>query len=164
MSSNPNARSTTGILQWIEGVGNRLPDPVTIFVLLCICIVVVSAIAAQLGVSAIHPATQETIEVVSLLTPDGIRRIVSEAVGNFVAFPPLGTVLVAMLGVGLAEYTGLLAAVLQQSVLIAPARLIAPALVFAGIMSNLAADAGYVVLTPLGALVFLSFGRQPHFA
>ena len=161
MSEEQSERSAKGILQWIEGVGNRLPDPVTIFALLCIGIIVASTIAAQLGVSAVHPATQETIEAVSLLAPSGIRRIVSEAVANFVSFPPLGTVLVAMLGVGLAEHTGFLSAILQQSVLIAPARLITPALVFAGIMSNLAADAGYVVLTPLGALVFLSFGRHP---
>lgn len=149
------------ILQRIERIGNRLPDPVTLFMLLCVAVVVLSTVAASFQLSAVHPATQETIAVVPLLTPDGIRRMVGEAVANFVAFPPLGTVLVAMLGVGVAEHTGFLAALLRQSVAIAPARLVAPALVFVGIMSNLAADAGYVVLVPLGALVFLAYGRHP---
>ncbi len=114
-----------------------------------------------MGVSVTHPATQETIEAVSILTPDGIRRIVSEAVSNFVSFPPLGTVLVAILGFGVAEYTGFLAAILRQGVLITPAQLITPVIVFIGVMSNLGADAGYVILPPLAALVFLSFGKHP---
>lgn len=156
---NPNFLGS--VLQWVEKVGNRLPDPVTIFVVLCLLVAIASAIAAGVGISVTHPATGETIEAVSLLTPEGIRRMVTEAVENFVSFPPLGTVLVAMLGVGVAEYTGFLTAILRQGVLIAPAKLITPAVVFIGIMSNVAADAGYVVLAPLGALVFLAFGRHP---
>jgi len=149
------------MLQWIEKAGNRLPDPVTIFVLLCFLVVIVSGIAGVMGISVIHPATGETIEVVSLLTPVGIRRMVTEGVSNFLAFPPLGTVLVAMLGVGVAEQTGFLVAVLRQGVLVTPAKWITPTVVFIGVMSNLAADAGFVVLTPLGALIFLAFGRHP---
>ncbi|NES66697.1 MAG: AbgT family transporter, partial [Okeania sp. SIO2D1] len=103
----------------------------------------------------------ETIQAVSLFTPEGIRRIITEAVSNFVNFPPLGTVLVAMLGVGVAESTGLISALLRQVVLVAPAKFITPAIIFCGVMSNLASDAGYVVLTPLAALVFLAYKRHP---
>ncbi|NEP11546.1 MAG: AbgT family transporter [Symploca sp. SIO2C1] len=161
MVNNHKKNFISSILQRVENVGNRLPDPVTIFIVLCFIIIIVSAIASGMGVSVTHPATKETIEAVSILTPDGIRRIVSEAVSNFVSFPPLGTVLVAILGFGVAEYTGLLAAILRQGVLIAPAQLITPVIVFIGVMSNLGADAGYVILPPLAALVFLSFGKHP---
>jgi aminobenzoyl-glutamate transport protein len=148
-------------LAWIEKVGNKLPDPLTLFVLFCLIVIAISAIASALQVSVIHPGTKKTVAVVSLLTPDGLRRIVTEAVTNFTDFPPLGTVLVAMLGVGVAEATGLLSAMLRQLVLVSPAQLISPVVVFAGIMSNIAADAGYVVLVPLGALMFIAFGRHP---
>ncbi|NER24052.1 MAG: AbgT family transporter [Symploca sp. SIO1C2] len=161
MRSNPKKNFIASILQWVENVGNRLPDPVTIFIILCFTLIIVSAIASAMGVSVTHPGTKETIEAVSILTPNGIRRIVSEAVTNFVTFPPLGVVLVAILGFGLAEYTGLLGAILRQGVLITPARLITPVIVFIGVMANLASDAGYVILPPLAALVFLSFGKHP---
>ena len=161
MGNNTKKNFIASILQRVENVGNRLPDPVTIFVILCFTIIIVSAIASTMGVSVTHPATKETIKAVSILTPEGIRRIVTEAVTNFVSFPPLGTVLVAILGFGVAEYTGFLAAILRQGVLVAPAQLITPVIVFIGVMSNLAADAGYVILPPLAALVFLSFGKHP---
>ena len=148
-------------LSWVEIIGNQLPDPITLFFLLSIAIIIISAIAESVDLAVVHPGTGESVTAVSLLTPDGIRRMVTEAVNNFVTFPPLGTVLVAMLGVGVAESTGLLSALLRQGVLIAPAAIISPAIVFLGVMSNLASDAGYVVLTPLGALVFLAFGRHP---
>jgi aminobenzoyl-glutamate transport protein len=148
-------------LAFIESVGNKLPDPLTLFLLLSLLVIIVSAIAAAFNLSVIHPGTSETIAAVSLLTPDGIRRIFTSAVKNFTDFPPLGTVLVAMLGVGVAEATGLLSALLRKIVLIAPSKFICPVVVFAGIMANIAADAGYVVLVPLGAIIFLAFRRHP---
>ena len=149
------------VLGLVETIGNKLPDPITLFFLLSVAIIIISAIAASVNLAVVHPGTGETVTAVSLLTPDGIRRMVTEAVNNFITFPPLGTVLVAMLGVGVAESTGLLSALLRRGVSIAPAAIISPAIVFLGVMSNLASDAGYVVLTPLGALVFLAFGRHP---
>ena len=161
MKSSAQKSLLNKALGFIEAIGNKLPDPITIFVILSVAIVLLSAIASALNLAVVHPGTQETVTAVSLLTPEGIRRMITEAVNNFVTFPPLGTVLVAMLGVGVAESTGLLSALLRQGVLFAPAAMIAPAIVFLGVMSNLASDAGYVVLTPLGALVFLAFGRHP---
>ena len=148
-------------LIFIEKVGNKLPDPITLFFYLSVAVIVISAIANLTNLSAVNPTTKETIEAVSLLTPDGIRKIVTKTVSNFVNFPPLGTVLVAMLGVGVAESTGLISALLRQVVLVAPAKFITPVIVFCGVMSNIASDAGYVVLTPLAALIFLAYKRHP---
>ena len=156
-------------LDMIETVGNKLPHPVTIFVLFSIAVIIISDIAARAGVTIefnrVNSTTKEieltTVQAISLLNPDGIRYMFSKAVSNFTGFAPLGTVLVAMLGVGVAEGTGLISALLRKLVLSTPKRLITVVVVFAGIMSNVASDAGYVVLVPLGAIVFLSFGRHP---
>ncbi len=148
-------------LAFIEIVGNKLPDPITLFFILSVTVILISAIAASLNVSVVNPSDNKTISAVSLLTAEGIRKIFTEAVNNFTGFKPLGTVLVAMLGVGVAESTGLLSALLRQIVLIAPGRFICPVVVFAGVMGNIAADAGYVVLVPLGAVIFLAFRRHP---
>ena len=148
-------------LAFIEALGNKLPDPITLFFILSVVVILVSAIAASLQISVVNPADGKTISAVSLLTPDGVRQIFTEAVENFTGFKPLGIVLVAMLGVGVAEYTGLLSALLRQLVLIAPAKFVCPVVVFTGIISNVASDAGYVVLVPLGALIFLAYKRHP---
>lgn len=101
------------------------------------------------------------IRVISLMNAEGFRRIVENLVSNFVNFAPLGTVLVALLGVGVAEKSGLLSAAMRWLVLGAPAWLVTAALVFAGVISNTASEVGYVVLVPLGAAIFYSLGRHP---
>jgi aminobenzoyl-glutamate transport protein len=101
------------------------------------------------------------IRVISLMNADGVRRIVLNLVTNFTSFVPLGTVLVAMLGVGVAERSGLLTAVIRAMVLKAKARTVTVTIVFAGVMSNTASEMGYVVLVPLAAMVFYSLGRHP---
>lgn len=97
----------------------------------------------------------------SLMNGEGLRYIFRTMTKNFTGFAPLGTVLVAMIGVGVAEGTGLIQASLKKLVLSTPPRLLTAVIVFAGIMSNIASDAGYVVLIPLGAIIFLSVGRHP---
>jgi aminobenzoyl-glutamate transport protein len=149
------------VLDGIERAGNRLPDPLTLFAVAALVVVVASWLAASAGVSVRHPGTGETVHAVSLLSRDGLRRMLTEMVPNFTAFPPLGTVLVVMLGIGVAERTGLVAAALRGLVAAMPASALPATLVFAGIMSSLAADAGYVVLTPLGAVVYAGMGRHP---
>ncbi|NLK43557.1 MAG: AbgT family transporter [Tissierellia bacterium] len=154
-------------LDFVERAGNRLPHPVTLFIIFSLIVIVVSAIAEMTGLSATYDKFVDgemvptTVEAISLLNAEGIRKMVSQAVSNFTSFAPLGTVLVAMLGVGVAEGTGLIQAGLRKLVLSTPKRFITAVVVFAGVMSNIASDAGYVVLVPLGALVFLSFGRHP---
>ncbi len=154
-------------LDFVERAGNRLPHPVTLFVIFSLIVIVISAIAEKAGLSVTFDKlvngemVPTTVTAISLLNAEGIRKIFSEAVKNFTSFAPLGTVLVAMLGVGVAEGTGLIQTGLRKLVLSTPKRWITAVVVFAGIMSNIASDAGYVVLVPLGALVFLSFGRHP---
>jgi aminobenzoyl-glutamate transport protein len=148
-------------LDWIERIGNRLPDPITLFALLAILAVVASWLASAAGVSAIHPGTGDTVRPVNLASAEGLRRMLTEAVRNFTSFPPLGLVIVVIIGIGVTERSGLVGAALRRLVSAVPRSLLTAALVFGGVMSSLAVDAGYVVLTPLGAMVFASVGRHP---
>ena len=149
------------VLDRIERLGNRLPDPITLFAIACVLVIVGSDLAHRAGVAVTHPGTGERIVAVSLLSRDGVRRMLTEMVHNFAAFPPLGTVLVVMIGIGVAERSGLIAAALRRLVARVPASALPAVLVFAGVNSSLAVDAGYVVLTPLGAALFASVGRHP---
>jgi aminobenzoyl-glutamate transport protein len=150
-----------GILNFVERAGNRLPDPVTIFVILITAVVTISVLAAGAGLESTHPVTGDTIAAQSLLSGDNIRRLLTEFTSIFVNFPPLGLVLVVMIGAGVAERTGLFGAGLRALVGWVPNTLLTATLVFAGVMGNLAVDAGYVVLIPLGGIVFASVGRHP---
>ena len=153
----------------VEFLGNLLPHPITLFFWFCVGIILLSGIADWLGVSAIDPRPEGAIgrdpdgviEVVSLLSGEGLRLIVSKLVTNFTGFAPLGTVLVALLGVSLAEHSGLLSAAMRSLVLGAPKKLVTFTVVFAGILSNTASELGYVVLIPLSAMIFHSLGRHP---
>lgn len=154
-------------LNGIEKIGNRLPHPIALFSGLAASIVIISAICAVLGVSATGELVSDgqlqttTVTAVSLLTKEGLTYILTSAVENFTTYAPLGMVLVAMLGVGIAEQSGLINALLKGAVKITPAKLITPMVVFLGIMSNIASDAGYVILLPLGAMIFRAYGRHP---
>ena len=169
MKTKEKRVKSNGILEMIERLGNKLPHPGTIFEILCSIIIFTSAIMAKMGVSVTYTgldrSTMEVKEmsanVISLLTPEGIRYMLTSAVKNFTSFAPLGTVLVALLGVGVAEGTGLIGTLLTKLVTSTPKRLITVVVVFAGVMSSIASDAGYVILVPLGAIIFLSFGRHP---
>ncbi len=148
-------------LNRVERIGNRLPDPVTLFFLCALGVLAFSWFFSLMQVSAVHPADSRLIEVKNLLSADGIRMILTKAVSNFTAFPPLGLVLVTMLGVGVAERSGYIQTGLKALVTSVPKNFLTATLVFGGIMSSMAADAGYVVLTPLGAVLFASIGRHP---
>ncbi len=149
-------------LQRLADVGNRLPDPMTFFVLLAGGVVAISAIFAGTSVEmATSGGEAETHTVVSLLTADGIRWMFMHAIDNFVGFAPLGPVLVVMLGIGIAERSGYITIGLRMLVESVPTQWITATLVFAGAMSSMAADAGYVVLVPLGAVLFMGIDRHP---
>ncbi len=149
------------ILDWVERAGNKLPQPVTLFVILVFFVLIASWIFSMLGVSAVHPGSKEEIKAVNLLSGEGIQRIFVSMVKVFTDFPPLGLVLVVMIGIGVAERTGLIAASLKAFVASVPKGLITFSIVTAGMLSSLAADAGYVVLIPLGAAIFYGMGRHP---
>ncbi len=149
------------LLNRVEYVGNKLPQPVTLFVILILFILIVSWLAGVLNITATHPGTGEEIRAVNLLSSDQIRHIFVNMTTTFTDFPPLGMVLVVMLGIGVAERTGLIAVGLRAFVSWMPPWLITIALVTAGQLSSIAADAGYVVLVPLGAAIFWGMGRHP---
>ncbi len=148
-------------LDGVEKYGNKLPQPVTLFAIMVAIVLLASWLASVFGLSAKHPATDETIEAVNLLSSDGIRRILTEMVDVFTDFPPLGLVLAVMLGVGVAERSGMVGAMLKAFVWGVPQRFLTITVVVAGMLSSLAADAGYVVLVPLGAVIFYGAGRHP---
>ena len=148
-------------LALVERWGNALPHPATLFAGMAALVVVASALAAALDVSAVHPATGEVVRPVSLWSVTGLHRMLTEMVANFTGFAPLGTVLVAMLGIAVAEGSGLIGAALKLVVVTAPPRLLTPAIVFAGVMSNTGGEVGYVLLVPLAAVIFAGVGRHP---
>jgi len=159
----------TRFLDTVEFLGNLLPHPVTLFAVFCVFILVASGIAGYFELAVIDPrpagakgvAEDGMIRVVSLLNTEGLHRIVTGLVTNFSGFAPLGTVLVAILGVGIAEHSGLISALMRKMVYGAPKPLVTFTIVFAGIISNTASELGYVVLIPLAAMIFHSLGRHP---
>jgi aminobenzoyl-glutamate transport protein len=157
----PRKSAIDRFLNIVERGGNALPHPATLFALLAALVVLLSGIAAYFDVSAPHPATGETIRVINLLSLEGLHRMASSMVTNFTSFAPLGTVLVALLGIGVAEHSGLIGAALRLLVLSSPRYLLTPVMVFAGVMSNMASEIGYVLLVPLAGLIFLAAGRHP---
>ena len=218
MNESKTSPSSRGILNWIERVGNRLPDPVSLFVIGALSVVVLSQIADQLNwtvtKSVLMPVMEPVVDsgsgepvttlrglpdgrvargendqplvdpvltaiedpqtgklkkervdqqvtAVGLLTRDGMNWAISNMVKNFVNFPPLGVVLVGMLGIGVAEKTGAIGALLKAMMLITPQRLLTPSMVFIGVMSSMALDAGYVVLPPVAAALYKAVGRSP---
>lgn len=148
-------------LFWVEKAGNALPHPATIFAIFALAAILLSALADVLGWSAIHPASGEIVEPVNLLSKVGLHRILLHVVDNFTGFAPLGIVLVAMLGIGIAESSGLIGAGIRLLVLSTPKRLLTLILVFSGVMSNIGSDVGYVLLIPLAGAIFLAVGRHP---
>lgn len=167
-SNKPNGLFVR-FLNVVERLGNLLPHPITLFALFCAAVIVISGIAGYFELTVIDPrpegasgrSSDGLIHVVSLMNAEGLRMIVSNLVTNFTGFTPLGTVLVALLGVGIADRSGLLSAAMRTLVMGASKRLVTLTLVFAGIVSNTASELGYVVLIPMAAMIFHSLGRHP---
>lgn len=158
------------ILDKIEVVGNKLPHPVTLFAILMGVVLLLSWIFG--GTTVEHPGKAagligpdgqpvDTISVLNLLSKEGFQMIMTRMVGTFATFPPLGLVLVVMLGIGVAEYSGLISVGLRSFVSKAPKSIITFIIVVAGMLSTVAADAGYVVLIPMGGAIFYGMGRHP---
>lgn len=156
-------------LATVEWLGNLLPHPVTLFAFFALFIYLLSGVLGYFDVSVADPRPEGAkgreadgiIEVISLVNAAGLQRIMTGLVTNFTGFAPLGTVLVALLGVSVAEHSGLLSAAMRGMVVNASKRSVTMLVVFAGILSNTASELGYVVLIPLGALIFYSLGRHP---
>lgn len=158
-------KKKVGILdRWmnaIERIGNKLPDPTTLFIILALLVVVMSAICSAFGLKAVHPGTGETLEVVNLLSKDGFRQMWSKAVSNFSGFAPLGMVLVAVIGSSAAEKSGFLVALMQKTMAGVKPAMVTFAIIFIGINANLAGDAGFIIMPSLAAIIYLGIGRHP---
>jgi aminobenzoyl-glutamate transport protein len=158
----------SGLLAWIERTGNRLPDPVVLFFWLVLLLVGISAAGAALGWSAIHPTEVDpetgaprVIAVASLLSAENLARLWVEMPTTFTSFHPLGYVLLVMLGAGVAERSGLFGTAMRAALRGASPLLLTPIVAFVAMMGNLAADAAYVVLIPLAAVIYHAAGRHP---
>jgi len=149
------------VLNWTERFGNALPHPATLFALFALAALLISALGHFMQWEVVHPGTKEIVRPVNLLSHDGIHRILLEMVENFTGFAPLGIVLVAMLGIGIAEQSGLVHAIIRLLVLNSPKHLLTFVLVFTGVVSNVASDVGYVLLIPMAGVIFLAVGRHP---
>ncbi len=181
-ASNPT-KTNDGWLGWIEKVGNRLPDPATLFLIGTILVMIASAVAVKSGwvvherlpdhsaalgqaaagsqVAVKWIETGDTFEAKNILTRDGLFWAISSMVENFINFAPLGIVLVGMLGIGIAERTGFIGSALKAMLMVVPQKLLTPAMVFLGIMSSMTSDAGYIILPPLAAALYKAVGRAP---
>ena len=169
MTTDPESASngTGGILGWIERGGNRLPDPVVIFLYCILAVIAISVVAAATGTYALHPTQVDAagnalvIRAESLLSADNLRRLLVDMPRTFTGFHPLGYVLVVMLGAGVAERSGLLGTAMSAAVSNVPRLMLTPAVALVGMLGNLAADAAYVVLIPLAGVIFHAAGRHP---
>lgn len=163
MSDSESAQPTglARALDAIERLGNRLPDPALLFFLLLLAVWVLSALLSQFTYSHIDPRSGTPIEVQNLLTGAALTSFFAGMVKTFVNFHPLGVVLLAMLGIGVADHTGFIKAGLRSLLSVTSEKLLTPMLFFIGILSHSAADAGYVLVIPLGAVIFQAAGRHP---
>ncbi len=165
MKKQKDKNDVGGFLKGVERIGNALPHPAIIFVIMIIILLIAADLISRTGMTIDYydakKAEQVQVGAVSLFNAEGIRYILNSAVSNFTGFAPLGTVLVAMLGVGVAEAAGLFDSALTKLLTGAPKTLLTATVVFAGIMSNIASDAGYVVVIPLGAMIFAGAKRHP---
>ncbi len=167
--SEPPKTILQKLLDLVERGGNKVPHPAVLFLLLIGLAVLLSQILQWIGISVTHSTVnaqthkveEVTTTVRSLLSADGIRFICTSAVPNFINFGPVGIIVVAMIGVGLAERAGLIGALIRKIVLVAPRQAMTAIIVTLGLLSSIASDAGYLVLIPLGAAAFHSMGRHP---
>lgn len=160
MSAAP-ATTFQRVLDRVERVGNALPHPASLFLLLSVAVVFASWLLGVLDVRVAHPLTGAQVTTFNLLSAEGLQRLILGLLPNFLNFPPLGPVLVCLLGLAVAEHSGLLGAVVRLVVVRAPRRFLTVIVVFTGAMSHTAGDIGYVLLIPLSMALFHASGRHP---
>lgn len=145
----------------VEKSGNKLPHPATLFAFLALIVLLISFAAYKLNLGVISPTSDEIISPINLLNRQSLHEIINSIVENFTSFAPLGIVIVAMLGIGVAEESGLINATIRLIIARTPHKLITFVIIFTGVMSNIASDAGHVLIIPLAGVIFASIGRHP---
>lgn len=160
-STEVSSKGMDRFLNFIEKAGNKIPDPALLFFWGLLLVWGLSALFSQFSFGLIHPITQESVEVSNQLTGDSLAHFLANMVKTFTGFAPLGIVLVAMLGVGVADSSGFIHTALKKMLRFTPAKLLTPMLILVAIVSHTAADAGYVLVIPLGGILFHAAGRHP---
>ena len=161
MSEQKQAAAPGGFLGTVERVGNKLPDPAVLFIALLFIVWILSWLLSYFTFSYIDPRTQAPIEVANQLTGSALTAFMTGFVTNFVTFGPIGTVLVAMLGIGVAEHSGFITTGIRALLNVTAKWLLTPMVILVGIMSHSAVDAGYVLVIPIGGVIFYAAGRHP---
>ncbi|WP_134705838.1 p-aminobenzoyl-glutamate transporter [Rahnella sp. CJA17(1/100)] len=161
IQAQDSGQSPGGFLQWVERVGNKIPNPFLLFVYLIAVLMVASAVISWLNITAVNPTNGEVIHVKNLLSVDGIQWILPNVIKNFSGFTPLGSILALVIGAGLAERVGLLQSLMYKMASKVNARYASYMVIFIAFFSHISSDAALVVMPPLGALIFLAVGRHP---
>jgi aminobenzoyl-glutamate transport protein len=161
MSDQNQAAAPGGFLGTVERVGNKLPDPAVLFIALLFIVWVLSWMLSYVAFDVIDPRSGEALVIQNLLTGQSFTEFLSVMVTNFSHFHPVGVVLIAMLGIGVAEHTGFINAAIRSLLNVTPAKLLTPMVILVGIVSHSAVDAGYVLVIPLGGVIFYAAGRHP---
>jgi len=145
----------------VERVGNKLPDPAVLFIALLIITWILSWLLSFIQFDVVDPRTGSALVVNNLLSGAALTQFTSDMVTNFSHFHPVGVVLVAMLGIGVAEHTGFINSAIRSLLNVTPQALLTPMVILVGIVSHSAVDAGYVLVIPLGGVIFYAAGRHP---
>ena len=159
--SATSANSPRGFLGTVERVGNALPDPAVLFIALLGIVWILSWLLSYVTFDVFHPATGERIVVVNQLAGENFVQFMATMVNRFMTFGPVGVVLVAMLGIGVAEHSGFISTAIRALLNITPKSLLTPMIILVGIISHSAVDAGYVLVIPIGGVIFYAAGRHP---
>ena len=148
-------------LDFVEWAGNKLPDPAVLFLLLMLLVWILSWPLSEVNFDANDPITKEPIKIVNQVNGQGVANLLTSMVKTFTSFAPLGVVLVALLGIGVAEHVGLIGVMIKSLLSVVPKFLLTPAIILVGIGSHYAVDAGYVLVIPIGGVIFYAAGRHP---
>ena len=154
-------KNNNRIMKSIERIGNALPHPAALFGIFALITLLFSAIGHWLDWTGVNPATGESIQVINLISKEGLHKILLGMVNNYTGFAPLGIVMVALLGIGIAESSGLIKAAINALLIKAPLNSITFMVVLTGILSNVASDLGYILIIPMAGVIFHSLGRHP---
>ena len=159
--SSKEKKQRVGILGTIERVGNALPHPFILFLIITAVLVVAAAILEAVGVTVTNPTTEEVVAVKSLLNKDGLSWIMTSMVSNFSSFAALGVVLAMQMAIGVAEGSGLLTTAMRRAILGVPTWLLTAVVIFLGINGSIASEASIIFIPPLAATAFWAAGKHP---
>ena len=161
MKNTQEKQRVGGILGLIERVGNKIPDITILFVGAFVLVCVISAILSQMHFDYVHPTTGKNIVVNNMLSGENIVLLMSKMVTNYSGFPPLGMVIVATLGIGIADGSGYINTGLKKLLAVTPKFLLSPIIILAGMLSHIGPDTGYVIIIPVAAYMFYASGKHP---